>query len=85
MMNMKDIACSSGSACSSTYPEPSHVLQALGIHDADIRSSIRIGLGRFTTDEEIDFGIQRIAGIVEMMKRSYHRSQSVNSPVKESA
>jgi cysteine desulfurase len=85
MMNMKDIACSSGSACSSAYPEPSHVLQALGIHEADIRSSIRIGLGRFTTDEEIDYGIQRIAGAVELMRQSYHRSRSVNSTVKEPA
>ncbi len=85
MMNMKDIACSSGSACSSANPEPSHVLQALGVHEADIRSSIRIGLGRFTTDEEIDYGIQRIAGTVEFMRQSYHHSRSVNSTAKEPA
>jgi cysteine desulfurase len=85
MMNMKDIACSSGSACSSAYPEPSHVLHALGTPDADIRSTIRIGLGRFTTDEEIEYGIQRITGAVESVKGSHNRSSSVTSIIKEPA
>ncbi len=54
ILGMADLAVSSGSACTSASLEPSHVLQALGVNEALARSSIRFGVGRFTTAEEID-------------------------------
>jgi cysteine desulfurase len=52
--DLKEVVVSTGSACSSAKPEISHVLRALGCDQARTRSSIRIGLGRFTTAEEIE-------------------------------
>jgi cysteine desulfurase len=59
MLAMREIAVSSGSACTSARPEPSHVLRALGLAEDAVRGSLRFGLGRFTTADEIEFAIAR--------------------------
>ena len=58
LMALKDVAVSSGSACTSASLEPSYVLRALGIGEELAHTSIRFGLGRFTTDEEVDFVVK---------------------------
>lgn len=57
---LRDVALSTGSACSSADPAPSHVLRALGLPDAAVRGSIRLGLGRGTTEAEVDAAAARI-------------------------
>jgi cysteine desulfurase len=64
----KDIALSSGSACTSASMEPSYVLKALGVEDQLAHSSLRLGLGRFTTDEEIGYAIGRITQTVARLR-----------------
>ncbi len=72
MMSMKEIAVSSGSACSSASVEPSHVLKAIGLSEKDSRSSIRIGLGRNTTEEEVNYCIEKITfNAVKLRKKIY--------------
>ncbi len=64
LMSMTDIAVSSGAACSSASAEPSHVLRAIGVPDALAKASLRFGLTRFTTAEEVDYVIARVTAIV---------------------
>lgn len=64
MMAIKDIACSSGSACTSASLEPSYVLKGLGVGDELAHSSLRLSLGRWTTDEQVDFVIENITKAV---------------------
>lgn len=68
MMGMKDIAVASGSACSSADPEPSHVLKALHIGKERETSAIRFGLGRWTTEEEIDYVAGRVIETVKKLR-----------------
>jgi cysteine desulfurase len=60
LLALKDIAVSSGSACSSATVEPSHVLRGMGVEDPLAHSSLRITFGRFTTEEEADFAAERV-------------------------
>jgi cysteine desulfurase len=64
LMALTDVAVSSGAACSSASAEPSHVLRALGLSDDLAKASLRFGLGRWTTAEEVDFAAGRVAEIV---------------------
>ncbi|KAJ1334392.1 cysteine desulfurase, mitochondrial [Batrachochytrium salamandrivorans] len=68
LMALKAIALSSGSACTSASLEPSYVLRALGADDETAHSSIRFGIGRFTTDEEVDFAINEVLQHVERLR-----------------
>lgn len=64
LVNLPDVCLSSGSACTSASPEPSHVLRALGIGDELARSSLRFGLGRFNTTEEVDAVVSRLGEVI---------------------
>jgi cysteine desulfurase len=68
MMGIKDLAVSSGSACTSASLEPSYVLRALGVEEELAHTSLRIGLGRFTTAEEVDYAVDRIVGEVRRLR-----------------
>ena len=68
MMAISKIACSSGSACTSASLEPSYVLKALGIGDDLAHSSLRLSLGRWTTDEEVDYAIEKITEAVKKLR-----------------
>ncbi|KAI9598450.1 pyridoxal phosphate-dependent transferase [Syncephalis fuscata] len=68
LMALKDIALSSGSACTSASLEPSYVLRALGAEEDMAHSSIRFGIGRFTTEEEVDFVVARVCQHVNRLR-----------------
>jgi cysteine desulfurase len=68
LMALPDIALSTGSACTSGTPEPSHVLRALGVSDELAHSSIRIGLGRTNTEEELDYAAHRLIESVKKLR-----------------
>jgi cysteine desulfurase len=68
LMSLKDLAVSSGSACTSASLEPSYVLRALGLNDEMAHSSIRFSFGRFTTDEEVDYAAAQVRVAVEKLR-----------------
>jgi cysteine desulfurase len=68
MMGMKELAVSSGSACTSASLEPSYVLKSIGVGEDLAHTSIRFGLGRFTTDEEVDYAIKKVVSTVKKLR-----------------
>ena len=68
LMAIKNVAVSSGSACTSASLEPSYVLRAIGVEDDLAHTSIRFGIGRFTTEEEIDFATKLIVREVSRLR-----------------
>ncbi|MGP8245178.1 MAG: aminotransferase class V-fold PLP-dependent enzyme [Bryobacteraceae bacterium] len=77
---LPDVAVSTGSACSSAVPEPSHVLLAIGLSRAEARSSIRFGLGRFHSEDDIDFAAGRV--VEEVMRLRERRNCGSNRSVR---
>ncbi len=69
LMSLPDVALSTGSACSSASPEPSHVLRALNVGAWRERSAVRFGIGRFNTDEEIDYAAARVVESVNKLRK----------------
>lgn len=68
IMSLKDLAVSSGSACTSASLEPSYVLRALGLNDELAHSSLRFSFGRFTTEEEVDYAVVQVRKAVEKLR-----------------
>jgi len=68
LMSLRDLAVSSGSACTSASLEPSYVLRALGVNDEMAHSSIRFSVGRFTTEEDIDYVIAKVRTAVDKLR-----------------
>jgi len=69
LLAMGNLAVSSGAACTSTDPEPSHVLRAIGFSDDEARSSLRFGLGRFNDPADVDFAVERVVDAVQKLRR----------------
>ena len=68
MMETRDLAVSAGSACTSASVEPSHVLRGIGLTKEEAHESIRFGLGRFTTEEEVDWAADAVASAVRRVR-----------------
>lgn len=68
MMNMEELAVSSGSACTSANPEPSHVLRSIGLSEDQVRSSLRFGIGRFNTDNDVDIAVETVTRAVKRLR-----------------
>jgi cysteine desulfurase len=70
LMSLPEIALSTGSACNSAQPEPSYVLKALGLPDELAYASLRFGLGRFNTEQEVDYAVERVAEAVRNLRNA---------------
>ena len=69
-LDLKNLYVSTGSACTTGSVEPSHVLTAMGLSEKRIRSAVRFSLGRFTTEEEIDYALHEIPPIIERLRKA---------------
>ena len=74
LLSLPDLALSSGSACNSTGIPGSHVLKAIGLNADLVQSSLRFGLGRFTTDEEVDYAAARVMEAVRKLRNAVPRT-----------
>ena len=83
MMALKEIAVSSGSACTSAALEPSYVLRALGIPEELAHTAIRFGLGRFNTEEEVDYAIRRVVEEVTRLRALSPRCSGVKADMRK--
>ena len=84
LMGMDDVAVSSGSACTSASPEPSYVLSALGIEKDLAQASLRFGLGRFNTEEEVDYAAKKTIQVVKQLRKGFVPGQKRVDPRLES-
>jgi cysteine desulfurase len=80
-MDLRGIACSTGSACSSGSLEPSHVLSAIGLKPDQARASIRFSLGRFNTNDDVDAALKILPAVVEQLRvvSPHYRSPAISS------
>ena len=69
LVGLDGVAVSSGAACASANPEPSHVLRAIGVGDEAARASLRFGLGRTTTRDDVDRAVDKVAGLVTRLRQ----------------
>ena len=83
MMALKEIAVSSGSACTSAALEPSYVLRALGIPEELAHAAIRFGLGRFNTEEEVDYAVRRVVEEVTRLRALSPRCTGVKADMRK--
>ena len=81
IMALKDIALSSGSAFTSASLEPSYVLRAIGVSEDMAHTSLRIGFGRFTTEEEVDYAIKLVKGQVDRLREMSPLWEMVNEGI----
>ena len=70
LVGLDDVAVSTGAACTSANPEPSHVLRALGLSDQQARASIRFGLGRWNTEAEVDYVVDKVSRLVVRLRET---------------
>ena len=84
LMGINDVAVSSGSACTSASLEPSYVLKALGAGDDLAHSSIRFGLGRFSTDEEVDYVVNKLTSVVQRLREIWPLNEMVKEAIDHS-
>ena len=66
---MDGIATSTGSACSSKSLDPSHVLLAIGLKHEEAHGSLRVSLGRFTTEEDVDYFLEKLPSVIERLRK----------------
>ncbi|MFX1302176.1 MAG: cysteine desulfurase NifS [Promethearchaeota archaeon] len=84
-LDMERIATSTGSACSSKSLDPSHVLLAIGLKPEEAHGSLRVSLGRFTTEEDVDYFLQKLPGVIERLRKMSPLSKGVKYMFDESA
>ena len=83
-LDMEGIATSTGSACSSTSLEPSHVLTAIGLKPEEAHGSLRVSLGRFSTEEDVDYFLEKLPGVIDRLRKMSPLKKGVKYMFEES-